>query len=314
MTINAVPLRLEIHRGWIGQREVPGAKANPLIAGKPTSWFSLLGYPEIKSDEIANCGAAVGAALVLETYLGTGWTLEDLESDDDEEQEAAWDALEEAKSKTPLPIRDRRLLARGYSDIGIDARRDPKPGDIIIIPRGKAWEGHVMQIDEVQSSLRRYKCVGSNQADATSHAFVGFDDEIVAIRRPIPATVEALKKAGSGAIARGEAIKTIGDGLAVGVPAVTATGKLIEKAAEAPSFIPDAPTAIETMQTTAQNLGIFNTLVDAAAATGAFLVNNPWIVFLVATGIVLRVYGIQEIRKRVASYAAGVPLANPKPA
>ena len=314
MTTATVPLRLEIHRSWIGQKEVPGTRANPLIAGTPTSWFSLLGYPEIKSDEIANCGAAVGAALVLETFYGAGWTLDDLECDDEDEQAAAWDALDDAKANTPLPVRDRRLLARGYADIGIDARRDPKPGDIIIIPRGRAWEGHAMQIDEVQSSLRRYKCVGSNQADTTSYAYVSFDADIVAIRRPVPATIKALRAAGSGAIARGEAIKTLGDGLAVGVPVVTAAGKLIETATEVPSYIPDPPAAIDTMKTAAENLGILNTLMDAAASTGAFLVERPWIVVLVATGIVLRVYGLQEIRKRVASYARGVPLSNPKPA
>ena len=91
--------------------------------------------------------------------------------------------------------------------------------------------------------------------------------------------------------------------------------KVAEKAAEAPSLIPDdPPAAIDTMKTAAENLGILNTLMDAAAATGAFLVERPWIVVLVATGIVLRVYGLQEIKKRVASYAAGVPLSNPKPA
>lgn len=314
-TTATVPLRLEIHRGWIGQSEVPGRNANPIIAGTPTSWFSLLGYPEITSDEIANCGAAVGAALVLETYLGTGWTLADLASADPDERADAADALEWAKANTPLPIRDRRLLARGYADIGVDARHDPKPGDIIVIPRGKAWEGHVMQIDEVQSSLRRYKCVGSNQGDSTSYAYVAFDAEIVAIRRPVPATAQALKAAGSGAVARGEAIKTIGDSLAVGAPAVTVAAKIAEKAAEAPSLIPDdPPAALDTMKTAAEHLGLFNALTDAAAAAGAFLVDRPWIVVLVAAGLVLRIYGLQEIKKRVASYAAGVPLSNPNPA
>ena len=91
--------------------------------------------------------------------------------------------------------------------------------------------------------------------------------------------------------------------------------KVAEKAAEAPSLIPDdPPAAIDTMKTAAENLGILNTLMDAAAATGAFLVERPWIVVLVATGIVLRVYGLQEIKKRAASHAAGVPLSTPKPA
>lgn len=315
MTTATVPLRLEIHRGWIGQNEVPGKGANPIIAGTPTSWFSLLGFPEIKSDEIANCAAAVGASLVLETFCAAGWTLKELKSADPDEREAAAEALAWAKANTPLPIRDRRLLARGYADIGIDARHDPKPGDIIVIPRGKAWEGHVMQIDEVQSSLRRYKCVGSNQGDSTNYAYLSFDADIVAIRRPVPATAKDLRAAGSGAIARGEAIKTIGDGLAVGTPIVTATAKIAEKVAEAPSLIPDdPPAALDSMKTAAESLGILNTLMDAAAATGAFLVERPWIVVLVATGIVLRVYGLQEIRKRVASYARGVPLSNPKPA
>jgi len=272
-----------------------------VIAGTPTSWFSLVEYPEIKSDEIANCAAAVGAALVLETFAQSGFTLADLDDEDETKTKAARKALDKAIADTPLPPREGRLLARSYATCGVDASRDPQPGDLIIVPRGVSWQGHIMQIDEVQAVSGRFKCIGANQSDATSVAYVDFDAEIVAIRRPVPATAKALKDAGSAAVARGETMKNVGDALVVGTPVAAGTVKVVEKMTEA-----------------TEGLNVFNRLVDATAATLAFFATHPWLLAVIlavmTVGVLLRFFGVETIAKRVAAYAAGVPLTTPKPA
>ncbi|MDQ8700157.1 hypothetical protein [Hyphomicrobium sp. LHD-15] len=197
MTTTAVLLRLEIFRGWIGEKEVPGDHANPVIAGTPTSWFSLVRHPEVTSDEVANCAGAVGASLVLETFGRAGYALADLDSTDPVTAATAEEALAEAIAHAPLPPLDTRLLARTYTNFGIDARANPQPDDIVVVPRGASWQGHVMLLDEMQSGLRRYKCVGANQRDMTSIAYVSFNAEIVGIRRPVAATTKDLLAAGS---------------------------------------------------------------------------------------------------------------------
>lgn len=308
MTKNDVPLRLAIMRRWVGEKEVPGAKANPVIAGKETSWFSLVDYPEIKSDEIANCAAAVGASLVLETFCSAGYDLADFDNDDPAVVADAREALRQARAVTPLPARELRLLARGYSDFGVDVRRDPQPGDLLIVPRGVAWQGHIMQIDEVQSSLRRYKCIGANQSDMTSIAYVAFDAEIVAIRRPVEPTPEALLAAGSNGVARGVALKRTGDLLTYGTPVGAATAKVVEKIAEPPP-LPDV-TTFEGMKTATEHVGIVQAFTDALVSFGALFVRYPWLLAPIAAGIIIRVYGVETIAARIRSFIAGVPLSN----
>lgn len=310
-----VPARLALMRGWIGEKEVPGLKANPVIAGTPTSWFSLVGYSEIKSDEIANCAAAVGASLVLETFVALGYTLADLSSSVPGLAEEAEAALAKAAATTPLPPRDGRLLARSYSSFGADAKGDPQPGDIIVIPRDASWQGHVMQIDEVQSSLRRYKCVGANQRDATSFAYVTFDDDIVAIRRPISATAKDLLAAGSNGVARGVALKRTGDLLTVGTPVAAATAKVVETIVDtppiptSPATLPDVST-LDGMKTATEQMGIVQAFTDALVAFGALFIRYPWLLAPIAAGIVIRMYGVETIAARIRSFIAGVSLSN----
>lgn len=311
MTTEAVPIRLALMRGWVGQKEVPGSKANPVIAGMETSWFSLVGWPSIVSDEVANCAAAQGAALVLETFAALGYTLADFESEDPEIVAEAREALEEAKRSTPLPPRDNRLLARSYATWGVDARKDPRPGDLIIVPRPPvAYQGHIMIIDEVQSSLRRYNCIGANQSDMTSVTHVGFDADIVAIRRPVAATVKDLLAAGSNGVARGVALKRVGEALSVGTPAAAGAAKVAGKIAEeAAPQIPDVST-IDGMKTATEQIGVVQAFTDALIAFGSLFARYPWLLAPIAAGIIIRMYGVETIAARIRSYVSGVPLSN----
>lgn len=277
MTETAMPRHLAIMRGWLGEKEVPGQRANPVII----DWFATVGHGGIKSDEIANCAAAVGAALV------------------------------KADMGYPLPAVETRLLARSYSNYGANARPDPHPGDIIVVPRGSSpWQGHVMLIDEVQSSLGRFKCIGANQSDMTSVAYVKFDAEIVAIRRPVSATAKDLRAAGSKGVERGEAIKHTGDLVTVAPPAAVVATKVVEKLADAPP-VPDV-TTLNGMKTATDHLGIIDAFANAITGFGMLFVKHPWLIATIAAGIVIRVYGIQAIAARVRSYVAGVPLGNQK--
>lgn len=315
------PARLAIMRGWLGEKEVPGPKANPVIAGTPTSWFSLVGYSEIKSDEVANCAAAAGASLVIETIEraleGTGYSfadvVRDIESKDAEISARARDVINFAKATTPLPPRDTRLLARSYASFGVDARSDPQPGDFIIVPRGVSWQGHIMQIDEVQSSLGRFKCIGANQSDMTSVAYVAFDAEIVAIRRPVAPTAKDLLAAGSNGVARGVALKRTGDLLTYGTPVGAATAKVVEKVAAAPDATPAALPDVSTldgMKTATEHIGIVQAFSDALIGCGKLFVAYPWLLAPIAAGVIIRVYGVQTIAARIRSFVAGVPLSN----
>jgi uncharacterized protein (TIGR02594 family) len=276
MAETAVPRHLAIMRGWLGEKEVPGAGANPVII----DWFATVGQPGIKSDEVANCAAAVGASLV------------------------------KADMGYPLPALETRLLARSYSTYGANARSDPHPGDIIVVPRGAPWQGHVMLIDEVQSSLGRFKCIGANQSDMTSVAYIKFDAEIVAIRRPVSATAKDLLAAGSKGVERGLAIKKTGDLVAAAPPAVVGVVKVAEKIADAPPM-PDV-TTLDGMKTATEHLGIIDAFANAITGFGMLFVKHPWLIATIAAGIVIRIYGIQAIAARVRSYVAGVPLGNQK--
>jgi len=45
-TVSAAATPLSVMQSWLGTKEVPGPKANPVIVGKPSSWFSLVEHPD----------------------------------------------------------------------------------------------------------------------------------------------------------------------------------------------------------------------------------------------------------------------------
>ena len=104
--------------------------SNPKVVG----YYKDAGHPEIKDDAVSWCSAFVGAMLQRSGVQPSG-----------------------------------SLLARSYLKWGNPVPRDQiKRGDIGIIPRGEAWQGHVFFIEAVKGSM--VQAVGGNQRDSVSRA------------------------------------------------------------------------------------------------------------------------------------------------
>jgi hypothetical protein len=300
----SVPAHLEVMRGWLGTKEIPGPKANPIIAGTPQSWSALVDRPDVTSDEVANCAMAGGAALVAAEFFKAGYELKDLIKGGP----SAIAILAEHGIFVPLPPKDQRLLARSYTSYGTDARKNPRPGDIMILPREVSWQGHFVFLD-TDLGGGKWKCIGANQRDTTSYAEHDIS-EAVAIRRYVAPTIKDLRAAGSKAIQRADQQQAAGLALGVGVPTATIAGKAIE-AANAAQPVTDAAVSLPQIadQTTA-----VHTMTTTGVALGNVFVENPWIVGCMLAGGFVFWLGFTAKGKRVKDYIANAMLSQHQPA
>lgn len=125
-----------------GQAEVPGPAANPRII----QFFADIGLPGIKSDEVANCGAFVGACLVR-----AGVSID------------------------AIPVDD-RALARSYLKIGTEID-GPRVGAVAVLPRGaSSWQGHTGFVTAFDA--KRVRLLGANQGDKVCEAWFKRDGEL----------------------------------------------------------------------------------------------------------------------------------------
>lgn len=99
------PKWLTIASGYLGEREIAGARHNPRIV----EWFARVGHGWVRDDETPWCAAFVGACLLEAGYPSTG-----------------------------------KLNARSYLDYG-EALDKPQRGCIAVFSRGDdaGWQGHV---------------------------------------------------------------------------------------------------------------------------------------------------------------------------
>lgn len=133
------PLPLKLAFADLGQKEIPGARDNPVIVG----YFRTVEHPEVKHDETANCAAAMGA-----WHVKAGIPL------------------------ASLPPKAERLMARSYLSFG-RIIIEPFRGCIVVFKRGNSsWQGHVafyLRTVTVKGTLY-VECLGANQSDAVSIA------------------------------------------------------------------------------------------------------------------------------------------------
>lgn len=289
----SIPAHLEVMRGWLGTKEVPGPRANPIIAGTPQSWSALVDRPDITSDEVANCAMAVGASLVAAEFFKAGYELKDLIKDGP----SAVTILAEHGIFVPLPPKDQRLLAQSYNTYGTDARKNPRPGDIMVIRRGASWQGHVMILD-TDLGGGRWKCIGANQSDTTSYA-EHHVSEALAIRRYVAPTIKDLRAADSKAIKRGDQQEAAGATIALLPPAV-AIGKAVADAGAADPA---------TLQPIVDQTGTLHTLMSTGASLGQLFVQNPWLIGTIGCGIYVWYLGRSGKLKRVKDYIANAVLS-----
>lgn len=124
----SVPNWMPIAQSYQGQKEIRGAKDNPVIV----NYFDAVGHGWVKDDETPWCAAFVGAVLAEAGLAHTG-----------------------------------SLAARSYLKWGKRVS-DPKYGDIVVFWRGKksGWQGHVgFYIKEDKTHVY---VLGGNQRNAVN--------------------------------------------------------------------------------------------------------------------------------------------------
>lgn len=114
--------------GERGAKEAPGAADNPAVR----AYYADAGHPEVKHDSVPWCAAFVGAMLARSGVKPSG-----------------------------------SLAARSYLDWGVRLAA-PRQGCVVVLKRGKGWQGHVTFYDREESGL--YVCLGGNQSDKVGFA------------------------------------------------------------------------------------------------------------------------------------------------
>jgi uncharacterized protein (TIGR02594 family) len=114
----------------LGLQELPGAAARPRIV----EMYAKAGHPEITSDEVAWCSAAVNAWMVESNIRGTG-----------------------------------SLVARSWLGWGraVDRRNTIPRGAVLVLRRGKSsWQGHVCLCLQDRDGI--LTVIGGNQKDGVT--------------------------------------------------------------------------------------------------------------------------------------------------
>jgi uncharacterized protein (TIGR02594 family) len=109
-------------------KEAPGAADNPAVRAN----YRDAGHPEVKHDSVPWCAAFVGAMLARSGIAPSG-----------------------------------SLAARSYLNWGVRLAA-PRQGCIVVLKRGKGWQGHVTFFDREENGL--YICLGGNQSDKVCFA------------------------------------------------------------------------------------------------------------------------------------------------
>lgn len=270
-----MPTLLEVWESRLGIQEVPGSKHNPIIVG----WAADAGHPEIVDDETSWCSLS------------------------------ACSAAKEAG--LPFPPVNVNPMARSWLTWGVRvAPGEAEPGDVAIWSRGnpKGPFGHVNCVKEVREKNGRVevRCIGGNQSglkggDAVT--LTGWLDASKALgfRRPVPATVPALRQAGSSTIKDADNEEKLGIGGVFFVPifeGIKAVAEGMFGSASPPQFA-----------SLPEGLSWWGTLLETAGRVGNYAMAHPVMaaVLLIGIGMVVR----SQIRKRsrVAEHAAGIPIA-----
>jgi uncharacterized protein (TIGR02594 family) len=111
-----------------GVTEAPAAADDPSVQ----AYYKDAGHPHVKHDSVPWCAAFVGAMLARAGFKPSG-----------------------------------SLAARSYLSWGtkLDA---PRQGCIVVLKRGKGWQGHVTFFDREEGG--RLICLGGNQSDSVCFA------------------------------------------------------------------------------------------------------------------------------------------------
>lgn len=123
-----MPIWYELALHERGVKESAGAADNPAVQ----AYYKDAGHPEVKHDSVPWCAAFVGAMLARSGIKPSG-----------------------------------SLSARSYLDWGTKLAA-PRQGCIVVLKRGKGWQGHVTFFDREENGL--LVCLGGNQSDSVGFA------------------------------------------------------------------------------------------------------------------------------------------------
>jgi uncharacterized protein (TIGR02594 family) len=256
---------LEEMRSSLGVQEIKGKAKNEAIM----AYFREVGHPEIEQDDTtAWCAARVGSAL--------------------------------KRCGHTIPPKDVNLLARSYCTYGVAC--EPQPGAIGVVPRGNSsWMGHVFVIEEILPD-GRWQTIGGNQGKEgygkVSRAVVDpKTTTILAVRKPVAATVPDLRKAGSTEIKKADRVQNAGSLLTFLAAIVAAVKELF------------GPVDVPKFADLKEGLDWWQMILGGANAVGKLLLDNPWLGGTLLVGGVLVLVGRQIKAARVAKHEAGVPLS-----
>ena len=258
-----MPTLLEAMTAKLGTLEAAGSANNPAII----AMFKAAGHPEVTTDATAWCSACMCSAA--------------------------------KEAGLPIPPVNISLLARSWLTWGVEVSTDDvKPGDVAVWPRGNStWQGHVNLVEAVEDDW--VVCIGGNQAgpkgDAVTRARKRLKSEALGFRRAVPATVPALRAAGSTTIKSADTEEKIGI-------AATFFAPLFEGARSIINGMPSVSTT--------EGLTYLQTAAKMATGAIAYVGTNPWVLSFTIAGLLIWLNSVRKKRSRVAEHANGIPLAS----
>lgn len=266
--MSTTPLWLELARTELGLTEKPGKAANPKIV----EFYAECGHPGITSDEVSWCAAFVGAQLKRAGY--------------------------------PIPPVDRNLLARSYCSYGVKLDK-PEVGCIGVWPRGASWQGHVGIVDEIlpNGSVR---LLGGNQGAKGKVSYATYPvSTALAFRRPVEASIPALRAAGSKDIQLGDALQKA----SVMLPMLTGTVATINTLVAPAETVAPTLDVKQAMEQAADHLALTERVLKGAVNVGTLVAAHPWIVAIVFTAGAMALLGWRWKQHRVKRHAMGHDLS-----
>ena len=259
---------LEVMQGRLGVQEIPGPKHSAAVIG----YFKDAGHPEVVTDEEAWCSVCMDSAA-----LAAG---------------------------LPMPPVNTNMMAKSWLTWGVSVKPDDvQPGDVAIWPRGdpRGPYGHVNIVEHVTDS-RKVICIGGNQGglkggDAVTRANPRAIKDALGFRRGVPATVPALRDAGSTTIARADTKEKLGIVAVFLTPIVKGIQALF------------GPVDVPHFATLPEGISWWTTIMGAANGLADYALLHPYMACTIFAGLGLWALAQMDKAKRVAEHAAGIPIA-----
>jgi uncharacterized protein (TIGR02594 family) len=268
-----MPTLVEVWDSRLGIAEIAGKKHNPIILG----WCREVGWESIVDDETAWCATSMCSAA--------------------------------KEAGLPMPPHNQRPLARSWLTMGKGVSvAEADVGDVVVWPRGNSsWQGHVNMIREIKRAKGKVqvRCIGGNQSHESGGAvtLTGWQDlkGAIGVRRLVPATVPALREAGSTEIKQADRIQNSGTAVTF-IPMMWAAVQTAWNQMFGPVDVPKFASLPES-------LSWWQALLEGARALLGLVAEHPWLAGTLVMGLLCVLVGRQLKANRVAKHAAGVPLS-----